>query len=210
MLRGRFSPLLEQSLFLPVFAAFLLLTEVLVCWQLVDAPHTINDLRSKTDRGRISSKTPDFCLWKTRPHLWCVDSEVVLLFPRLHLHPVEPGLLCVFCLRGEGQVSSTLCDFPCISCLEPKPERKQPWARSDVTDSKTQTIWKCVGGGGDGASRVPVAAVVMGVMDTLALLKMMDRAAGRPCRPTHAFKVNTITETITSCSNLKWRTDSLI
>lgn len=68
---------------------------------------------------RLLSFHPSAGAWLSVPKIlgliFSVVSEVVLLLPRSHLHPVVPEPLymcvCVFCLRREGQVSSTLCDF---------------------------------------------------------------------------------------------------
>lgn len=67
------------------------------------------------DRLKDARRTPVFLSLENRASSLsrsCVDPEAVLLFPSVRLHPVEPDPLYVFCLRAEGQVSSTLCDFP--------------------------------------------------------------------------------------------------
>lgn len=89
--------------------------------------------------------------WKTTPLLWWrFWGHVIvstLASPSCGARPPQ----CVLSQEGRSGPPVRSVTFPWISCLQDRPERKQPWARGDVTDSKAETTRRRAGGGGGGA-----------------------------------------------------------
>lgn len=89
-------------------------------------------------RGIKCISTDSWNLWKT---------EAVFLFPGQRLHPVEPALLRVFCLRREGQASVYTLWLSPNQLFGASAWQKTALVWDSVTDSRAETLQGWVGGG---------------------------------------------------------------
>lgn len=83
---------------------------------------------------------------------YCFHTSVSILWS-------QPLSLCF--VSGEKVRSPAhFVTFPWISCLEPQPERKQPWAMVTSLIAKQRQVWRWVAAGGVGGRREEGAAWV--------------------------------------------------